>query len=695
MKEFKLNTSEQIEIIPETNVNSTVSADFGKVYMGKVSLSSCGMLVPRSFNSQAIMSGGNYRGIEIEKFLEANGPLRVPFYNPAPPMDKFDVINGVTLCIFALEKVETNKDNAPIDTPDYLTLQNPYTVRSTVKKSEFEHRIKSAGSRMTSVTEEHLVTACTNLNVKFTLSENVDFEEMVIHFLNYLLSQQFTSAVKINMFCKDHGLVFRVSEKQPFHKAFACFRVFLASICPISLGIVDGQHRMLSVITAAEMTVLNGAVPTLIPKKTPKDCPLPYYGEAFRKMNVKFVFFKAKAWFHEAVMSYSKIQNTGQRQFTMKRDSEYFGNALEGVMSKHKDELKGFRNFVFEMEHPNFTETGAGASAVFFRELVDPIRDLNEEMFQYLIGAQADKKNNNTLREMKEKGKLDKQAMKLLLKFDALQGLCSLKKTQHTVVPFNIHFDVIPFLLMSKTIAKNFSDIYQCNFVWRQEKYLLWRSGEEKNKLELKSKAMVSEFVYYGMIRPWNYLSHLLTEVIAFFVAGMTIGTAGELQAGFGFKKSNKDQKKNKDNYHQFQDRKVPPSLFMWQVEEVVDQYHFYNIDKDDSNFNHLRSSIMKPLPRPEVRKPTQFLDKKKEIARVSDYYKATVADVFPDRWNGVFDKIRKSHGVLRANRKSYLRSAVRIATLTDFSKAVKKFGMHPVTDMLMLDKDTTMKLRE
>jgi hypothetical protein len=533
------------------------------------------------------------------------------------------------------------------------------------------------------------------LNVKFTLSENVDFEEMVIHFLNYLLSQQFTSAVKINRFCEDHGLVFRVSEKQPFHKAFACFRVFLASICPISLGIVDGQHRMLSVITATEMTVLNGAVPTLIPKKTPRDCPLPHYGEAFRKMNVKFVFFKARATFHEAVMSYSKIQNTGQRQFTMERDSEYFGNALEGVTSKHKDELKGFRKFVFEMEHPNFTETGAGASAVFFRALVDPIRDLNEEMFQYLIGAQADKKNNNTLREMKEKGKLDKQAMKLLLKFDALQGLCSLKKTQHTVVPFNIHFDVIPFLLMSKTIAKNFTKIYLCQFDFQQQKYLLKNCDEGERNVELKANALVSEFVYYGMIRPWNYLSHLLTEVITYYVVGMRVVPLKDLALGFGFDGKNKDKKKNKKNFYLFQDRRIPPSLFMWKIEEVVDSLHFIDIEKPGSKFNHLRNSIMKPLPRPPENKPTQYIDSSKKIVKVTNYLSATVADVFPDKWNAVFDTVQKGEGMLSENNESYLKSAVRIANLADYSGAVAKYGMHPVIPKGMLYADMKKLLDE
>ena len=652
------------------------------------------MFIPRTVKSQLFMSVGNYRGVEIEKLIEPNGCLRVPFSTKVSATERFDNPNGITFTIFALEKLKFADAEDDAGTPAHVQLHNACNVKEVTTKGQTSVTVKSRGVQMVPVELKHLDQACDNLNVYFDGSDGLDFEDKVVQFLLYIGSFDFSTTENINDFCKMHGLVFRGNPTKPKHKVFACFRVFMSSLCPISIGVVDGQHRMLSVVAATEMLIQNGLIPTQIPYKTPNDFVLRRDSEVFRSQEVRFVFYEETEEFFENVKAFSKLQNYGSRVHTKESTSQCFANALKEIGDRRERDLKDFKKYVYSRDVNRLNKDA------FFDFIEGPIHEMNDQIFEFIISELPDDKSKDSLRQRKEENLLNKQAMRHLDSFDILRGLCHVKKVQNTPSAFSVYFDVIPFIMMGRELNAMFYQIYSCMFMYPQDDNLLVNGGE-KEVLEFKPKAMITDFVYYGMIRPFGYLSELIADVIFYYVSGMKLAKMNELKIGFGFsekrKKDGRTEDMNKDMYCQFPDRRVPPSLFMFKIEETVDVTHFKDINTPGSSSNHLRSTIMKPLPPPPPRTKTpKFLDKDEKIAKVSDYSKATVKDVFPKAWEKVFNHKKNNVGLNRKEKRNFLKTSVRIAILTDYADAVVKYGPNPqLGEELILEDDTLRKLGE
>ena len=111
---------------------------------------------------------------------------------------------------------------------------------------------------------------------------------------------------------------------------------------------------------------------------------------------------------------------------------------------------------------------------------------------------------------------------------------------------------------------------------------------------------------------------------------------------------------------------------------EEVDRHHFDNIDDEGSEFHHLRTKIMKLVPVPARLKPVPH-KKSKDVVVVADFKTATVADVFPEKWDTAVRRLVKVGGILREGRGLILRTSLCTALLEDLVRAVATYGINPV----------------
>jgi hypothetical protein len=242
------------------------------------------------------------------------------------------------------------------------------------------------------------------------------------------------------------------------------------------------------------------------------------------------------------------------------------------------------------------------------------------------------------------------------------------------------YFDIVPYLLINHVVTGKFLSILNRSFERIPNKTVLQYPSEGSKPRTADVKDLIFPFIYGGMIRPWNYLCHFLYTFLTFYIEGLKAQTDINLIAlGFGFDDSvpSEERKKNQTHYFKFQKQKVPPSLFMKYIEDV-DRHHFDNIDDEGSEFHHLRTKIMKLVPVPDRLKPVPH-KKSQEVVVVKDFKAATVADVFPEKWDAAVRRIERTEGILRKGRGHILRTCLRTALLEDLVKAVAIYGVNPV----------------
>ena len=177
----------------------------------------------------------------------------------------------------------------------------------------------------------------------------------------------------------------------------------------------------------------------------------------------------------------------------------------------------------------------------------------------------------------------------------------------------------------------------------------------------------ISDFMYYGVCRPLNYLSRLLEEVLSLFAAGVKAMKDG---AGVKLMKDVKTHKpfglspemlQCKSLPYKFVpfNKYIPPYIYWDQVYHRVDREHFPGIDKVGGDFAYLMDGPFKFPPVNEVDN--------------------TVAKDFPDKWaNATAGVMNTQSPWLRDKNSNYFKIMIWTLLMEDITEATAYYGFSP-----------------
>ena len=245
-------------------------------------LSSLSLFLLCSPFTQSIVSFAyNHRSVNMDSLMtqEVKGIMSVPWMEDVPIKDAFDSSTTITFTFFALEEVESKIGEYCNDlaTPYGMYFEEYFKQYGLVKD------LHLAGVKVRPVNHQDVDICLRRLNLVTPKFDTL--RERVIHLFSYLGSCKFRDILDIESFCNNHGLQFIVANGMKYHEAIVSFRMFLQAQLPIKLSIVDGQHRMMSVVTAFENSVLSQYSPVKHLKAFPAP-PLNVKSEIFKRRKI-------------------------------------------------------------------------------------------------------------------------------------------------------------------------------------------------------------------------------------------------------------------------------------------------------------------------------------------------------------------------------------------------------------------------
>jgi len=633
------------------NMKQYKDNDFKFYFEGYVKMSTIAMLFIRSPWNQAVMSiQGNYRTMNMPYIRNPQGILSIPF---SPESNKrFDQAIPVTVMIYCVDAVhESEFENQKLHV---MSLYNAaHAVQIALKRY-----IQLDNVRIRSPTKKDVKETYKNLNLALnaaTLETPDGLNQKIMDVIQYITIQKFDTIKSIDDFCSLHKLSFTVNSTRSYTENFIAFRTFLSMIIPLRLSVCDGQHRVFATIVANELMKPMNKVPHVTLRYRNKlelsaDC------EIFRDSRVNFLIGDNFEEHWVRLQEFSHQRNTA----AMNHMGDTFAKLVHGNLTKlmspqFKYTFVNFRNKVFSFKWTSDKiEEFLSIVKMELLPIVTMIRDGNtyNDIKTIVASRWAEKASTKV-----KVPYFDKHVATTIWSDSSLSPLIRFKTKGNVRMeaPLDIYFHPYILSMLSLDTVSCSSRIYNNNFEMFQEEGLHYDVRNHDSS--------IARFMYYAVVRPINYLTHLVQKVIECRVHLCKL--LAPLNEAKNKLKEDFFQEHGYDCLPDFLeelDDYIPFSLYHPIVYKQVDCFHFRDMDSETSEFKHLKSSMFKVPP----------------IEVTDDEPPQTIDYDFPDEVAVKLEQLRENKAFIQSKHKNNLRLTIRTIITEDIFSAVAKYGPNP-----------------
>ena len=443
--------------------------------------------------------------------------MDVPFYENCSWSKRLDGSSTVMNTFYCIDE-----DVACAESVYCKELSTPYPMyfEDTFKKDGILFKLHLSGVKVRVPDVDDFILTCHRLNIK--PPSGMTLFHRIIKVFHYLSSWTFVTQRDIESFCEKHGLGFFCRPTIPFHENLIAFRNFLHLQIPIKISVVDGQHRVMSVITAYENCLVSEHYPLRYRKEIA--VPLPPSSEIFKHKIVHWMYASSLAKQKELIVNLSDETNESGRTNVDSLLNDVISTKLrlldDDLYAEVKKQILYLEKYRFEKPKnpvPRFEPANADH---YFEVIVWPFAQEIMRKLQHMTEISIP---SNVVKSWLPEGKYLKSKVKSICLSSAWPAWTNDSLKNHFPLPLGTFLEPALHCYLSPAVAKNFQSIYG-NFFQTIQRRLIEQTPRDPNhdwKCVQKNVFYVLEFLYHGFQRPVDYLVHLLTEVANGFLWGM------------------------------------------------------------------------------------------------------------------------------------------------------------------------------